>query len=97
MSIGSWMRSLWRPLAGTEAPPVEHPELARLIARAEDAYDKMYDARRPKDCYEAAVSGFAAAIAEAERLGLGDEVARLTERRDHVRAVYDSQFRGSQP
>ena len=37
---------------------------------------------------------FHRAIEAAGRLGLMSEVARLTQRRDHVCAVYDNQFRG---
>ncbi len=50
--------------------------------------------RRAKADYENACLYFHQAIEEAGRVGLSGEVARLTQRRDHVRAVYDSQFRG---
>jgi hypothetical protein len=57
----------------------------------------MYDVpplRSVKDDYDNARLYFQRAIDEARRLGLSGEVARLTQRRDHVCAVYGSQFRG---
>jgi 7,8-dihydro-6-hydroxymethylpterin-pyrophosphokinase len=71
-------------------------ELARLEGLAEDAYSKMYDTppmRSPKDAYDDACMYFHQAIEEAKRLGMASEVERLTKRSDHVRAVYNSQFR----
>ena len=62
--------------------------------RAEDAYSEMYEARRAKEPYEDACFAFARAIDAAQRLGLKDEVARLSQRVEHIRAVYNSQFRG---
>ena len=69
-------------------------ELARLETLAEQFYTAMYDARRPKDDYDDACLNFHLAIEEAKRLGLAEDIERLTRRRDHVRAVYNSQFRG---
>jgi chromosome segregation ATPase len=62
--------------------------------RAEQAYAEMYEARRAKEPYEDACFAFARAIEEAQRLGLNDQVGRLERRLEHVRAVYNSQFRG---
>jgi hypothetical protein len=62
--------------------------------RAEQAYSEMYEARRAKEPYEDACVAFARAIEAAQRLGLAGEVERLTRRVDHIRAVYNSQFRG---
>ena len=62
--------------------------------RAEAAYAEMYEARRAKEPYEDACFAFARAIEAAQRLGLEDEVARLNRRAEHIRAVYNSQFRG---
>ena len=67
---------------------------AKEVGQAEEAYDRMYDARRPKDDYDDAARYFSQAIQEARRLGLDDEVARLTERSEHIGKVYNSQFRG---
>jgi len=94
MGIGAWWRGLWRPRA-EPAASVGTAALARLVGLAEAAYDAMYDARRPKDAYEDACGHFHDAMAEAKRLGLTEEVARLSARRDHVQDVYNSQFRGS--
>ena len=93
MGIGDWWRGLWRPLPEA-APAVDTTELARLVGLAEAAYDAMYEARRPKEPYEDACQHFHHAIEAAKRLGLVDEVARLSARRDHVESVYNSQFRG---
>ena len=68
-------------------------EIARLEALAEAAYERMYDADRPKDAYEDACDYFNDAIELASRSGLEDEAARLSARKAHVAAVYDSQFR----
>jgi hypothetical protein len=73
---------------------VDARELARLETLAEQFYTAMYDARRPKDDYDDACLNFHLAIEEARRLGLAEEIERLSRRRDHVRAVYNSQFRG---
>jgi len=62
--------------------------------RAEQAYAEMYEARRAKEPYEDACFAFARAIEAAQRLGLAAEVERLTRRVAHIRAVYNSQFRG---
>lgn len=61
---------------------------------AEQAYSEMYEARRAKEPYEDACLAFARAVEVARRLGLDQEAERLTRRLDHVRAVYNSQFRG---
>jgi hypothetical protein len=93
----SWWRG--RPLRPTshQSETGADTELARLELLAEQAYAAMYEVpplRSPKDDYENACLYFHQAIEAARRLGLSSEVARLTQRRDHVRAVYDSQFRG---
>jgi hypothetical protein len=62
--------------------------------RAEEAYAEMYEARRAKEPYEDACFAFARAIEAAQRLGLNEEAARLERRVEHIRAVYNSQFRG---
>lgn len=68
-------------------------EIARLEALAEEAYTAMYDARRPKDYAEDALLNLRRAIDIAEDGGDQAEVERLTKRHDHIRAVYNSQFR----
>ena len=74
--------------------PSGRAELAEWERRAEAAYSEMYEARRAKEPYEDACFAFARAIEAAQRLGLKEEVARLNRRVEHVRAVYNSQFRG---
>jgi hypothetical protein len=92
-----WRRGPPRPVSdGCEAKG-DTGEIARLELLAEQAYAAMYDVpplRSVKDDYDNARVYFQRAIDEASRLGLPNEVARLTQRRDHVCAVYDSQFRG---
>ena len=61
--------------------------------QAELAYAAMYQARRPKDCYEDSIQALNQAIDAARADGLADQVARLAARRDHVTAVYRDQFR----
>jgi hypothetical protein len=74
--------------------PSGRAELEEWERRAEAAYSEMYEARRAKEPYEDACFAFARAIEAAQRLGLKEEVARLNRRVEHVRAVYNSQFRG---
>jgi len=69
-------------------------EMQAFERAAEEAYEAMYDARRPKDCYEDAMSAFYKAIEAAKKAGLQGEADRLSRRRDHVRNVYTHQFRG---
>jgi hypothetical protein len=97
------LRAWWRRRPPPRAMPDEAgaradtPEFARLELLAEQAYSAMYDVpplRSPKDDYDNTCLYFHQAIEEARRVGLASEVARLTLRGDHVRAVYDSQFRG---
>ena len=74
--------------------PSGRAELEEWERRAEAAYSEMYEARRAKEPYEDACFAFARAIEAAQRLGLKEEVARLNRRVEHIRAVYNSQFRG---
>ena len=76
------------------AEPSDRAELDEWERRAEDAYSEMYEARRAKEPYEDACFAIARAIEAARRLGLEQEVARLNRRAEHVRAVYNGQFRG---
>ncbi|HEY2138093.1 MAG TPA: hypothetical protein VGH49_19570 [Xanthobacteraceae bacterium] len=66
--------------------------IANFEALAEAAYERMYESRNPAADYADVKDFFAAAIGAATRAGLGDEVARLTERLEQCRAVYRSQF-----
>ena len=77
-----------------EHAPSGRADLDEWERRAEESYSEMYEARRAKEPYEDACFAFARAIEAAQRLGLDQEVARLTRRVEHIRAVYNSQFRG---
>ena len=70
-------------------------EIARFEALAEEAYTRMYDERdhNVKDCLDDALYNLARALDIAEMRGLTVDIARLKKRRDHIRAVYDGQFR----
>jgi len=63
---------------------------------AEAAYAAMYDARPlgVKDCYDDARLYFSRAIEAARSAGLTAEASRLTQRLEHIEAVYNGQFRG---
>jgi hypothetical protein len=71
-------------------------DLAKYEAAAEAHYAAIYDTPRHgvKDHYEDALTNLARAIEVAERLGRAEDVARLKIRHEHIRKVYDSQFRG---
>jgi hypothetical protein len=72
----------------------ERADLDEWERRAEEAYSEMYEARRAKEPYEDACFAFARALEAAQRLGLDEDVDRLNRRVAHIRAVYNSQFRG---
>jgi hypothetical protein len=64
-------------------------------AKAEAAYEAMYDAPRHdvKDHHDDAQLYFEQAALLAEEQGLVDEADRLRKRALHVHAVFNSQFR----
>jgi hypothetical protein len=69
--------------------------LQRLRAQAEKAYDDMYEAhdqRAIDTCYRDAKEWLFDAIGLAHRLGLAAEEKALSERLDHIKAVYHHQF-----
>jgi hypothetical protein len=70
-------------------------EIARFEALAEEAYTRMYDVRdhNVKECIEDALYNLGRALDIAEMRGLTPEVERITKRRDHIMAVYNSQLR----
>ncbi len=81
----------------TEPDLAGRAELGEWERLAEKSYSDMYDVPpfgSTKSCYEDACFQFARAIEVAQRLGLDAEVERLTKRRDHIMATYNSQFRG---
>jgi hypothetical protein len=63
-----------------------------LEKMGEEAYDRMYDARRPQDEWRDAREAFSEAIRHARKAGLKAEAERLQKRLDHIRAVYTHQF-----
>jgi hypothetical protein len=73
---------------------VKPAEVEAYAQAAEAAYAAMYDSRRPKDHFDDAMSAFHHAIKAADGAGLRDEAIRLKWRREEVRAIYNSQFRG---
>jgi hypothetical protein len=69
--------------------------LRELEAKAEAAYDAMYEAHSPNAagvCYSDAKEFFYDAIGLARRLGVAADLARLEARLAHVKAVFRSQF-----
>lgn len=73
-------------------------KLARLAAlklAGERAYDEMYEAQSPSGamgCYAEAKDAFTDAMSVARDLGLYEEWLQLTERLEHIKSVYRSQF-----
>jgi hypothetical protein len=67
--------------------------LPKFLARAEQCYTDMYDASTPKDHYEDACESMIRALRLARFLHLDDAADRIERRLEHIRAVYDSQFR----
>jgi hypothetical protein len=74
----------------------ERETIAELERMAEGSHSAMYEARthNVKDHYDDAQLYFSRAIEAAQQGGLSDHVTRLTNRCDHITAVYNSQFRG---
>jgi hypothetical protein len=66
--------------------------LATCEARAEKAYDAMYDSRYPAAEYSDLKDYFAEAIRLARQGGLTAEVERLSKRLEHCKTVYRKQF-----
>lgn len=69
--------------------------LRDLEAKAEQAYDAMYEARDRSAamvCYSNTKDYFRDAIGLARRIGAVGDAERLTQRLAHVKAVFRSQF-----
>jgi hypothetical protein len=77
-----------------------HDKLDRMhqcIRSGEDAYDQLYEPRthsNPAGHYNEAKDMFGEAIALAQELGLDEQAQSLSQRLDHIKAVYRSQFSG---
>jgi hypothetical protein len=95
MAISDWLRGLWKPTAQAPLDAASDPEVAKHVALAEEAYDRMVDSDRPDPHHDAAQQHFQQAIAAAQRRGLTDQVARLTQRRDAVAAAHAARRGGS--
>jgi hypothetical protein len=68
-------------------------EIRANADRAEEAYSRMYESKRPKDERDDALSFLLKSIRLAADMGLEKELARLKERYAHIDAVFHSQFR----
>ena len=69
--------------------------LNECIRRGEDAYDQLYDPRAhnsPAGHYSEAKDSFGEAIGLARALGLDEQAQTLSERLEHIKAVFRSQF-----
>ncbi len=69
--------------------------LAHCKRMGEEAYDGMYEAhsfRDANDCYRDAKDFFLEAISLAGKLGLAEEKESLTNRLEHIKAVFRGQF-----
>jgi len=67
--------------------------LRQLKALGEKYYDQMYESRRgATGCYSNAKDAYYSAIALANELGMKGEAAALSNRLDHIKAVFRSQF-----
>jgi len=97
MSLLRWWRRHRHPAPPPQpaTPAFSVVDLLKYEMQAEAAYHAMYDAPRAgaKDCYDDAMINLASAIEVADQLGHADVVSRLKARKEHVRKVYDSQFR----
>ena len=73
----------------------DESRLRDLEARAEQAYDAMYEARDKSAatvCYSDAKEYFRDAIGLSRRIGATGDAERLMQRLAHVKAVFRSQF-----
>lgn len=69
--------------------------LNECIRWGEDAYDQLYDPRThnsPAGHYSEAKDSFGEAIGLARALGLDEQAQTLSERLEHIKAVFRSQF-----
>jgi hypothetical protein len=96
-------RALWTTLP-VKASPTEtgfhrsdaelnRDRLRQLKALGEKYYDQMYESRRgATGCYSNAKDAFISAIGLANELGMKEEAEALSNRLDHIKAVFRSQF-----
>ncbi|HEX9008861.1 MAG TPA: hypothetical protein VF804_00735 [Holophagaceae bacterium] len=81
-------------VGGHEQLAQAESDLAASEAAGEAAYDRMYEAPRPKEAFEDALASLHRAEQLARFLGRADHAEALAARMAHIRAVYQSQFRG---
>jgi hypothetical protein len=70
-------------------------QLEEFKAEGEKNYDDLYEARSEHDAtvfYSGAKEAYHDAISLACRLGLNEEAEKLTQRLEHIKAVFRSQF-----
>ena len=67
--------------------------IEHLERMAEEAYDAMYDSRRPQDEWRDVRELLSEAIHLARKAGLTEDAERLDKRLEHIRAVYTHRFR----
>lgn len=82
-------------MSGQTNSPEDLAQFAKLKSAGEKAYDQMYEAhnfRDADDFYRDAKDCFYDAIGLASRLGLSEEASALTERLQHIKSIYRSQF-----
>jgi hypothetical protein len=91
----------WLPMKGSPLEVAFHrtdQELSRnrlrkLNALGEKYYDQMYESGRGANgCYSSAKDAFHDAIGLAKELGLKEEAEALSQRLEHIKAVFRSQF-----
>jgi len=89
-------------LHGTDPGPIiggcaqfkaQSRRLEGLEQEGEHAYEAMYESSHPKDDYDDARTALSGAVDIARFLHQERTARRLTERLEHIAAVYDSQFR----
>jgi hypothetical protein len=96
-------RAIWTTLPMKASPTetafhrsdaeLNRDRLRQLKALGEKYYDQMYESRRgATGCYSSAKDAFISAIGLANELGLKEEAEVLSNRLDHIKAVFRSQF-----
>jgi hypothetical protein len=85
----------WKPVQEVPLPadaPSEERHLRELEMIADAAYKAMYDSTAPAACYSDAKAALAEAIGLADKMGRQADVERLSQKDEHLKAVYRSQF-----
>jgi hypothetical protein len=96
-------RAIWTTLPMKASPTetafhrsdteLNRDRLRQLKALGEKYYDQMYESRRgATGCYSSAKDAYYSAIGLATELGMKEEAEALSNRLDHIKAVFRSQF-----